>query len=209
MLTLQSYDAARRLSEAPDGEHRRLDEVRTRTGPVEPTSIGVQIRPPVIASRPSLRGTLEQLALDFANAVLRAVVTELAEAAKPSGAGRTTPRERRPSSPSPRAVSPSAPTRSPRPPRTRGTPIRREPERAVEELDEGGAYPDVLITDPLAVLAALDRAPSVPEAASVALLEKPRAPEAQTARLPLARAGEEVVRSTGGGSVLRRRRLAR
>jgi hypothetical protein len=78
--------------------------------------------------------------------------------------------------------------------------------RTEEPLDEGEAHPDVLITDPLAVLAAIESARSASEPARVTPPEMPRAPEAQPARLALARADEEIVRSAGGGSVLRRRR---
>jgi hypothetical protein len=148
-----------------------------------------------------LRSILEELAAELTDAVLAAARESLYELA----ASQSHPEPRRARvarRPAPRARPAPRPAARPRP--------RSKPAPAVE------AASDQLITDPQALLAALDTAG--PESATEPLDESPReepeilrpvsAPAAPApVFIPSLRAGEEIVRASGGGVVLRRRRV--
>jgi hypothetical protein len=153
--------------------------------------------PPLNKPKRPLRSILEELAAELADAVLVAARESLFELA--ASESRPEPRRARVvRRPAPRA----RPAARPRP--------RSKPAPVME------AASDQLITDPQALLAALDTAG--PEYAIEPREESPRE-EPEILRpvsvpaapapifIPSLRAGEEIVRASGGGVVLRRRRV--
>jgi hypothetical protein len=188
-------------------------------------------RPRVNPRRPSLRSTIDALAQALADAVLLAVrrtpLTELAGALDSAAADRAIARTAAPEAAraSRRAdVPPPAPSaRSPRARRAPPAAARRDRPLALS-LDPPNAYPEVAIVDPDAVLGrqaskngpgapivAADDAESLPASPpALAPVSEPPAPPA--AARPTTRLrpgpGEELLRATGGGVVLRRRRPA-
>lgn len=154
-----------------------------------------------------LRSTLEELIAGLTDAVLSAARESLFELA--SSQSRAKPR----------------PARVARPPAKRGRRpgVRREP-REARPRPVAEAASDQLITDPQALLAALDTAgpESAYEPAEASVREEPEIlrPVAAPAEAPVfvpalrpafrgpaLREGEEIVRTSGAGVVLRRRRV--
>jgi hypothetical protein len=153
-----------------------------------------------------LRSTLEELTAGLTDAVLAAARESLFELASSQSHAR--PR----------------PARVARPPAKRGPRprIRREPRPRSGSAAEAAS--DQLITDPQALLAALETAgpESASEPAEAPVREEPEilrpvAPPAEepvfvpalrpALRGPALREGEEIVRTSGAGVVLRRRRV--
>ena len=171
----------------------------------------------VTPRRTSLRATLDLLAHDLAEAVLAAVrgasLTELAELLEPP-ADRS-PRARPTATarvPAPRLhPGASSPARSARRSARALRPPRRGPMQQLELLPHVEAYADVAILDPAAVLGGptspQDDAPRVPIAPTTSIAPREHAAALSASRTdPVARPGEELLRATGGGVVLRRRR---
>jgi hypothetical protein len=164
-----------------------------------------------IRRRPSLRAALEQLALDFADAILAAASAEVIATLGAPIACRTRSSASRQNSDALLAASRSRTSRSPRSGRSGSTPVGREAAQVEESVEDAGAYPDTVIIDPLAVLGAMEqpaRSPEIPTVAPEVEVVQ-RASEERAPATPAARAGEDIVRVAGGGVVLLRRRSAR
>jgi hypothetical protein len=165
--------------------------------------------------RTTLRATLDLLTHDFAEAVLRAVrsatLDELAAMLGSRGAPRLARRSTAaPSRPDAALAGPARPRRAGRP---RALSTARQAAPLAELVEHTEAYPDVVIVDPVAVLARRVPNPSAPPvAATVPDDEDDQAaivPTSRDAAAPPTRPGEDVLRATGGGLVLRRRRSPR
>jgi hypothetical protein len=146
----------------------------------------------------SLRSTLAALAASFADAVLAAARESLHELAASQSNAIAKPRPQRA-----RMVRPSAK-------KARIARVEREPISAAAPAPDAAS--DLLITDPQALLAAFDTANPVSAYESPEPREEPEilrpAAVAVPARsfVPALRAGEELMRTSGSGIVLRRRR---
>jgi hypothetical protein len=179
-----------------------------------------------VNKRPPLRVVLDRLTRNFVEGVLAALQSaSLAEIeslglgplrSRRVPEGRTSARSSGRERPEPKARTRKA---SVAPPRT-------TTRRAAIEVDEDEAHPSVTITDPAAVLAmvedglhAASGAAEMPELLEVPEPEAPRStsaaepprseraePSSRVELRPAARPGEEVLRASGGGLVLRRRR---
>jgi hypothetical protein len=142
--------------------------------------------------------------------VRAASMSELAGLIHPRDARHTQGRPRHPTATARSIAAPSDTMRTTRARRARATPIRRvEPVSLAEAADLTEAYPNVAILDPASVLAAAEQSTSRPEVVSTPTDDAVVAPAPEEARAPAARTGEDVLRSTRGEAVLRRRRSRR